>query len=87
MTYIYSIWGVTDQLSKKLVFTGYAIFVFVNGHIFMRIIDYFFKSIFAYYSFRYISVFFFIPFTFVFYSFSIGFMIRFLNLIINYFKK
>ena len=87
MTYIYLIWGVTDQLSKKLVFTGYAIFVFVNGHIFMRIIDYFFKSIFAYYSFRYISIFFFIPFTFVFYSFSIGFMIRFLNVIINYFKK
>ena len=87
MTYIYSIWGVTDQLSKKLVFAGYAIFVFVNGHIFMRIIDYFFKTIFTYYSFRYISVFFFIPFTFVFYSFSIGFMIRFLNLILNYFKK
>ena len=87
MTYIYLIWGVTDQLSKKLVLTGYGIFVLVNGHIFMRSIDYFFQSIFAYYSYRYISVFFFVPFTFVFYSFSIGLMIRFLNLILNYFKK
>ena len=87
MTFIYSIWGVTDQLSKKLVFAGYGIFVLVNGHIFMRIMDYFFQSTFAFYSYSYISILFFIPLTFVFYSFSIGFMIRFLNLIINYFKK
>ena len=87
MTYIYSIWGVADQLSKKLVFTGYGIFVLVNGHIFISSMDHFFQSIFAYNSYGYFSIFSFIPFTFAFYSFSIGFMIRFLNLIINYFKK
>ena len=87
MSCIYSIWGVKDQLSIKLVLMGYFVFALVNGHIFISSIDYFFQSILFNYSYRYISIFFFIPLTFTFYSFSVGFMIRFLNMIINYFKK
>ena len=87
MTYIYSIWGVADQLSKKLVIIGYGIFVLVNGHIFISSMDHFFQSIFTYNSYGYFSIFSFIPLTFAFYSFSIGLMIRFLNLILNFLKK
>ena len=87
MSYLYLIWGVKDQLSIKLVLIGYFVFALVNGHIFISSIDYFLQSIDINYSHKYISIFFFIPFTLTFYSFSIGFMIRFLNMIINYFKK
>ena len=87
MNYIDIIWGVKDQLSKRLVLVGYCIFILVNNQIFITSINVFFKSILSYDNNRYISIFLLIPVTFIFYSFSIGIMIRFLNFIINYFKK
>lgn len=87
MNYIKMIWGIKDQLSIRLVFIGYFIFILVNSHIFINNLNDFSSHILNDGSKNYLSFILLLPTTFIFYSLSIGILIRFINYMLYYINK